>query len=253
MSLLVSCCSFCCLGVGKGFRGENFLVSGNFSKKESLLESLTPRLLRHLVSKALNCLSLRFLCAHLACGSAAPFPPAHWMLIVLMLKGELTFDEKHNTTGEMIENKVNFMGSECLGWGWSCYSLFTWQPRLHEKYFFLTFNSPQLNFRCSKACKRAKILPVKFHAMCLWDSYASYFTGRYSLMNFCYLQKPFYTHTLIHILSLSLGAYLSHMMYVSQFHDHEIWGVRVYSRKCLLQTASYKTTGIAPWNLRNCQ
>lgn len=32
------------------------------------------------------------------------------MLIVLMLKGELTFDEKHNTTGIIIGNKGGFHG-----------------------------------------------------------------------------------------------------------------------------------------------
>lgn len=63
--------------------------------------------------------------------------------------------------------------------------------------------------------------------MCLRDSYARYFTGRYSLMNFCYLQKPLYTRTLIHLLSLSLGACLSHVLYVGHFHDSEILGIRV--------------------------
>lgn len=100
------------------------------------------------------------------------------------------------------------MGSGCLGWGQSCYSLFTWQPSLGEKYFLLAFNSPQLNFRHRQACKEQILL--KFFqwnsTRCvLWQSYARYFTGRYSLMNFCYLQKAFLHSSTHHLLSLSLG------------------------------------------------
>lgn len=89
--LLVSWLSFfTCLGVGKGFRGENILVSGNFSKKESQLETLTPRLVRQLVSKALFCPWDSFVLTRPAALRPHFLLPTE-MLIVLMVKRWVDF------------------------------------------------------------------------------------------------------------------------------------------------------------------